>query len=160
MEGTSQVTALMTMLPTVVLLPIHSLPCRWQCVYFRPSTGNQWASAFTVEDYSTSNKWVFSSQLLTRHSDFPSHLVLKTSPYNAEGVGLIPSWGARILPTSRAKNPENLKQKQYYNKFNKDFKNGPHQGYPGGSVVKNLTTNAGSTGWISDPGRSHMLQSN
>ena len=34
------------------------------------------------------------------------------------------------------------------------------QSFPGGSVVKNLPTNAGDTGSISDPGRSHMLQSN
>ena len=33
-------------------------------------------------------------------------------------------------------------------------------GFPAGSVVKNLSTNAGDTGSISDPGRSHMLQSN
>ena len=33
-------------------------------------------------------------------------------------------------------------------------------GFPPGSVVKNLPTNAGDTGSISDPGRSHMLQSN
>ena len=34
------------------------------------------------------------------------------------------------------------------------------KGFPGGSVVKNLPTNAGDAGSISDPGRSHMLQSN
>ena len=28
---------------------------------------------------------------------------------------------------SRGKINQNIKQKQYYNKFNKDFKNGPHQ---------------------------------
>ena len=33
-------------------------------------------------------------------------------------------------------------------------------GFPPGSVVKNLPTNAGDTGSISDPGRSHMLRSN
>ena len=31
---------------------------------------------------------------------------------------------------------------------------------PGGSVVKTLLVNAGDTGLIPDPGRSHMLQSN
>ena len=30
----------------------------------------------------------------------------------------------------------------------------------GGSVVKNPLANAGDTGWISDPGRTHTLQSN
>ena len=34
------------------------------------------------------------------------------------------------------------------------------QDSPGGPVVKNLLANAGDTGSIPDPGRSHMLQSN
>ena len=33
-------------------------------------------------------------------------------------------------------------------------------GFPGGSVVKNLPTDAGDTGSIPVPGRSHMLRSN
>ena len=33
-------------------------------------------------------------------------------------------------------------------------------GFPDGSVVKNLPANAEDMGWIFDPGRSHMLQSN
>ena len=33
-------------------------------------------------------------------------------------------------------------------------------GFPGGSVVKNLSVSAGDTGLIPGPGRSHMLQSN
>ena len=32
--------------------------------------------------------------------------------------------------------------------------------FPGGAVVKNPPANAGDTGSISGPGRSHMLQSN
>ena len=31
------------------------------------------------------------------------------------------------------------------------------EGFPGGSVAKNLPTNAGDTGSIPGPGRSHML---
>ena len=34
------------------------------------------------------------------------------------------------------------------------------RGFPGGSVVKNQLANTGDTGWIHDPGRSHMPQSN
>ena len=34
-----------------------------------------------------------------------------------------------------------------------------HQGFPGGTVVKNLPANAGDMGLISGPGRSHMLWS-
>ena len=50
---------------------------------------------------------------------------LETSPSNAEGADLIPGWGAKI---SHASWPNKLiKQKQYCNKFNKDFKNGLHQ---------------------------------
>ena len=33
-------------------------------------------------------------------------------------------------------------------------------GFPGGSVVKNLPSNAGNTGLISDLGRFHMPQGN
>ena len=35
-----------------------------------------------------------------------------------------------------------------------------HQGFPDGSVVMKLPANAGDTGLIPDPGRSHMPQSN
>ena len=34
------------------------------------------------------------------------------------------------------------------------------QGFPGGTMVKNLPANAGDTGSIPGPGRSHMPQSN
>ena len=52
--------------------------------------------------------------------------MVKTSPSNAGGVGSIPGWGAKIPHASQPKN-QNIKQKQYCNKFNKDFKNGPDQ---------------------------------
>ena len=42
---------------------------------------------------------------------------------NAGGVGLIPGWGAKIPHPLWPKN-QNIKQKQYYNKFNQDFENG------------------------------------
>ena len=58
--------------------------------------------------------------------DFPGSPVVKTSPSNAGGAGSIPGWGAKIPHASRPKN-QNKKQKQHLNKFNKDFKNGPHQ---------------------------------
>ena len=42
-------------------------------------------------------------------------------------VGLIPGWGAGIPHALRPKN-QNIKQRQYCSKFNKDFKkNGPYQ---------------------------------
>ena len=39
--------------------------------------------------------------------------------------------------------------------FQRVFKN-ERMGFPGGSVIKNLPVNAGDTGLIPDPGRSHM----
>ena len=46
------------------------------------------------------------------------------SPSNAEAMGSIPDWGAKIPHASQPKN-QNIKKK-YCNKFNKDFKNDPH----------------------------------
>ena len=51
--------------------------------------------------------------------------MVKTSPSDAEGAGSIPGLGTKIPHASWPKN-QNIKQKQYCNKFNKDFKNGPH----------------------------------
>ena len=52
--------------------------------------------------------------------------MFKTSPSNAGGVGSIPGRGAKIPHASRPKN-QSIKQKQYCNKFTKEFKNGPHK---------------------------------
>ena len=61
-----------------------------------------------------------------RHRDFPGGPVVETLPSNAGGVGLIPGRGTKIPHASGPKN-QNIKQKQYCNKFNKDFKNGTNQ---------------------------------
>ena len=53
-----------------------------------------------------------------RIRDFPDSPVVKTLPSNAGGVGSIPGWGAKIPHVSGPKN-QNIKQKQYCNKFNK-----------------------------------------
>ena len=58
--------------------------------------------------------------------DFPGRPVVNTSHSNAGSVGSIPGQGAKIAHASRPKT-QNLKQKQYCNKFKKDFKNGPYQ---------------------------------
>ena len=50
-------------------------------------------------------------------SDFPGGPGVKTSPSNAGGAGLIPGQGVKIPHTSWPKN-QNIKQKQYCNKFN------------------------------------------
>ena len=57
--------------------------------------------------------------LKTESADFPGGPVVKTSPSNAGGAGSIPGRGAKI-PHASQKN-QTIKQKQYWNKFNKDF---------------------------------------
>ena len=61
--------------------------------------------------------------------DFPGDTEVKTSPSKAGGVGLILDWGAKIPHASglKKKKKQNIKQKQYCNKFKKDFKNSPCQ---------------------------------
>ena len=58
--------------------------------------------------------------------DFLGGPVVKTLPSNVGGTGSIPGRGTEIPHASWPKN-QNIKQKQYCNKFNKDFKNGIHQ---------------------------------
>ena len=52
--------------------------------------------------------------------------MVKTLPSNAGGVGSIPGQGIKISHASCPKN-QSIKQKQDCYKFNKDFKNNPHQ---------------------------------
>ena len=50
----------------------------------------------------------------------------KTLPSNAECVDSVPGSGTKI-PHASVPKKQNIKQKQYYNKFNRDLKkNGPH----------------------------------
>ena len=61
-----------------------------------------------------------------RGQDFPGGGMVRTLPFNAGGAGLIPDWRSKIphasqQKTKNKKNP-NKKQKQYCNKFNKDFR--------------------------------------
>ena len=52
--------------------------------------------------------------------------MIKTSPSSAGGADSIPGWVAKVPHVLRPKNQKkNIKQKQYCNTFNKDFKNGP-----------------------------------
>ena len=84
-------------------------------------TGHKACRSFCLGEYPQQRK-----HLKSRKRDFPGGPVVKTSPSNAGGVSLIPGWGAKMPHASQPKN-QNIKQKQYCNKFNKDFKNGPHQ---------------------------------
>ena len=52
--------------------------------------------------------------------DFPSGPAVKTLPSIAEDMGLIPGWGPKI-PHALGPKHQNKKQKQYSNKFIKDF---------------------------------------
>ena len=59
--------------------------------------------------------------LLSGGRDFPAAPVVKTLPSNSWGVGLIPGQGTKI-PHASGPKKQNIKQKQYCNKFNKDLK--------------------------------------
>ena len=52
--------------------------------------------------------------------------MVKTLPSNAGGAGSNPHQGTKI-PHDLFTKKQNIKQKQYCNKLNKDFLNGPHQ---------------------------------
>ena len=57
--------------------------------------------------------------------DFPGCPIVKTSPSDAGGAGLVPGWEAETPHASQQKKKK--KQEQYCNKLNRDFlKNGPH----------------------------------
>ena len=72
------------------------------------------------------NKSQASLHLEFNSRDFPDSPVIKTSPFNAEDMGSIPDRGTKIPHALRPKN-QNIRQKQYCNKFNEDFKNSSHQ---------------------------------
>ena len=57
---------------------------------------------------------------INKLGDFPGGPVIKSLPSNAGGAGSIPGRGAKISLASGPKN-QNIKHKQYCNKFNKDF---------------------------------------
>ena len=54
--------------------------------------------------------------------DFSGSPVLKSLPSNAKGAGSILGQGAKITHALQPKH-QDIKQKQYCNKFNKNFKN-------------------------------------
>ena len=58
--------------------------------------------------------------------DFLGGQVVKTSPFNAGVAGSIPDQRAK-MPHAFQPEYQNIKQKQYCNKFNKYFKDGPCQ---------------------------------
>ena len=59
------------------------------------------------------------------HRNFPVSPVVRTLPSNTDSAGSIPRWGTKIPHALWPKN-QNIKQRQYCNKLNEDFKNGLH----------------------------------
>ena len=65
--------------------------------------------------------------------DLPGGPMVKTLPFNAGGAG----WTNKGLSHASWPKYQNIKQKQYCHKFNKDFKNGSHKKK---ISLKNFTT--------------------
>ena len=64
--------------------------------------------------------------ILKEHfGNFPGGPVVKTSNFQRGGMGLIPSQRIKI-PCATWPEKQNIKQNQYCNTFNKDFKSEPH----------------------------------
>ena len=82
----------------------------WGIIDNKPIKEGKWNN----EKHSVNQKW-------GRKRDYPDSPLVRTSPSNAEGVGLIPGQGTKIPHASGPKN-QNIKQKQCCNRFNKDFK--------------------------------------
>ena len=58
------------------------------------------------------NAFAAAAALYSQIRDFPGDPVVKTSPSNAGGAGLIPSWGASIPHASWQKKNQHIEQKQ------------------------------------------------
>ena len=52
--------------------------------------------------------------------------MVKISPSSVRGAGSIPGWEAKV-PHAQVPKKQNIKQKQYCNRFNKNLKTGTHQ---------------------------------
>ena len=105
--------------------------------------------------------------------DFPHGSVVMNLPCNAGDVGSIPHWGTKIshaseqasqFPTTREyvclkerpRGPQPRPEAVIYTNIKKKK---TKVSFPGGPVVMNPPCNAGNTGSIPDPVRSHMQQS-
>ena len=62
---------------------------------------------------------------MTATEDFPDNLVVKTMPSSGRGEGSVPGQRDKI-PHATWPKTQNIKQKQYCRKFNKDLKSCPH----------------------------------
>ena len=57
---------------------------------------------------------------ISEFQDFPGGPVVETSPSSPSSAGRVPGQGAKV-PRALQPKHQNIKQKQYGNKFNKDF---------------------------------------
>ena len=120
---------------------------------------------------------------MARNWGFPGGSEVKVSACNAGDVGSIPGWGrspgegnGNPLQYSCLENPMDggawwatlvhgvAKSQTRLSDFTFTFFRNLEirselRDFPGGPVVENLLANAGDTGLIPGPGRSHMLQS-
>ena len=64
---------------------------------------------------------------IRENSDFPGSAVVKSFPSNAGDEVQLLVGELKLYTPWDEKNGKNIKQKQYCNKFNKVFKNGPHK---------------------------------
>ena len=77
-------------------------------------------TVFHVIIHSTAKKTLDSKKKKWYNRDFPGGSIVRTLPSDAGHAGSIPDQGAKIPHTSGPK-IQNIKQKQYCNKFNKNF---------------------------------------
>ena len=83
-------------------------------------------TVFHVIIHSTAKKTLDSKKKKKWYNrDFPGGSIVRTLPSDAGHAGSIPDQGAKIPHTSGPK-IQNIKQKQYCNRFSKDFKNDSH----------------------------------
>ena len=78
--------------------------------------------------------------------DFLGGSVVKTLPSNARGKGSVPGRELRSH-NPQGQRKETIEQKQYCNKFKKDFKNGPHPTTTKKKVLKKKKIPAWSRGF-------------
>ena len=83
---------------------------------------------FTIKKVNSVDFTIFPQNIAVNYWSWglPGDPMVKTLPDNARGAGLILGWGSKIPPASWPKK-QNIKQKQYCDEFNKDFKNGPYR---------------------------------
>ena len=90
------------------------------CLWHGAEQGSQWKSKqgpWLNLSFSSYEERIYFVQWKQNYKDFTGSPVVKTLPSNAGGCRFNP-WPGRYDPTCR-----NIRQKQYCNKFDKDFKN-------------------------------------